>query len=145
MDQNKSGQEGLGRQPNGETVKTTIAQTKNLVQISEAAEALASRTPGLPGIGLVWGMTGAGKTTAACWLRDRVNAIFVRAYATWTPSAMLGAICLEAGLPRRGSCAAMVEAIVGRLVETLRDIHDVSFQPLILIGMADFHRRVSQR
>jgi DNA transposition AAA+ family ATPase len=86
----------------------------------------------------------------------------VRANATWTPSAMLGSLMKELDATPRGSCSQMVDFIVEqlgqrarpvfvdeadylvskRLLETLRDLHDLSTAPLILIGMADFRRRI---
>lgn len=147
-------------------MRTRIAQTRNLRLLAEAGQALATRSPGLPGIGLVWGATGYGKTTAASWFRNASNAVYVRAYATWTPSAMLGAICRELDSVPQNRCSAMVDFIVeqlalrGRplivdeadyllsskkLLETLRDLHDVSTSPLIVIGMADFRRKVASR
>src|SRR5699024_11974997 len=53
---------------------------------------------GMPGMGLVHGETGTGKTTALTWLRNRphVNAVYVRALALWTPSDIGREACREA-------------------------------------------------
>lgn len=148
-------------------MKTLIAPVKNIRLLYEAGRALQTRSQGVPGIGLVFGSTGYGKTTAAAWFANEVNAVHVRAFATWTPSSMLSAIMRElSGDPMGKSCAAMVEFIIKeltdrerplfvdeadylvgskRLVETLRDLHDMSSSPLLLIGMADFRRKIMHR
>jgi Cdc6-like AAA superfamily ATPase len=149
-------------------MKTRIAQVKNIRKVWRAAETLRTRSVGVPGIGLIWGPTGYGKTTAITWLANqpRVNAVYVRAMATWTPSSMLAAMMRELDADPKNRCSAMVDHIVRRLaqedrplfvdeadyladnrklLDTLRDLHDMSTTPLILIGMKDFQRRVMAR
>ena len=147
-------------------MKHAIAPVKNLRLLSQAGESLASRDVGVPGIGLICGDTGFGKTTAAAWYANHTNAVYVRALALWTPSAMLGAIMRELDSKPLPSNAAMMEFIITRLMltnrplfvdeadylagskrllETLRDLHDVSTMPLILIGMKDFRQRIMHR
>lgn len=149
-------------------MRNRIAQVANIKTLWAAAETLRTRAPGVPGIGLIWGATGAGKTTAITWLANqpRVNAVYVRAMATWTPTAMLGAMMRELDAEPRPRCSAMIDHIVGalaredrplfvdeadylaeskKLLDTLRDLHDMATTPLILIGMKDFQRRVMKR
>jgi DNA transposition AAA+ family ATPase len=147
-------------------MKHRIAPVKNIRLLTEAGRALQTRAVGVPGIGLVWGATGYGKTTAAAWLANKMDAIYIRANATWTPSAMLGSLMRELDATAKGSCSAMLDFIVEqlgkrgqpvfvdesdylagskRLLETLRDLHDLSSVPVILIGMADFKRRIIHR
>lgn len=147
-------------------MRHVVAPVKNIRLLLDASISLTTRAPGVPGIGLVWGATGYGKTTAASWMLNQRKGIYVRANATWTPSAMLGAILRELSASARGSCSAMLDMTVAelikqgrplfvdeadylasnkRLLETLRDIHDVSTTPVFLIGMADFRRRIQSR
>ncbi len=149
-------------------MKTRIAQTKNIRKLWRAAETLRTRSIGVPGIALIWGPTGFGKTTAITWLANqpRVNAVYVRAMATWTPFSMLAAIMRELDAEPKSRNSAMVDHIVRQLaredrplfvdeadyladkrqlLDTLRDLHDMSTTPLILIGMKDFQRRVMHR
>lgn len=148
-------------------MKNRLAPVKNVAALQAAYEALECRDPGVPGMGLVHGQTGAGKTTAVTWLMNRTNAIYVRAAATWTPAAMLGKIMNELGAEQlaRGS-AAMVDFITTtmaqdnrplfvdeadylvsnlKMLETLRDIHDVSGMPVLLVGMANIEKRLAGR
>lgn len=144
-----------------------IVPIKNVSRVLDASEALINRTLGMPGIGLIWGRSGLGKTTAATWMVNQCHGVYVRAIATSTPSSLLGAIMRELDIDVRGSTNAdRVEAIVQklaesqrplfideadyiveskRLTETLRDIHDLSTVPVILIGMDNIKRKLRER
>lgn len=147
-------------------MKSKIIPISNVARLSEAGDALLQRAPGMPGMGLCHGPTGYGKTTAIAWLATRQHGVFVRALATSTPSSLLESICRELAIMRRASNVATVEAIVEklaetnrplfldeadyivdqkRLVETLRDIHDLASVPVILIGMAGIQRKITER
>lgn len=147
-------------------MRNRIAHVKNIQMLADASDALSTRPPGAPGIGLVWGATGFGKSTATAWLSIQLNAVFVRAWPTWTPTSMLSSLTEELGIKPLARTAPMIRAIAqalsaeGRpvfideadylankpvLLETLRSLHDVSSSPLILIGMRDFQRRVMHR
>jgi len=148
-------------------MRNQLAVVKNVVALRSAFEALASRDAGVPGMGLVFGNTGFGKTTAIAWLVNQTNGIYVRAHATWTPSAMLGAVMQEIGAaPLHSRNFAMVDHITAKLaldnrplfvdeadylfsnlkmLETLRDIHDTSGAPVLMIGMEGIEKRLVHR
>jgi DNA transposition AAA+ family ATPase len=145
-------------------MRSKIVPVTNVTRLAEAGDALLNRAPGLPGMGLCWGPSGLGKTTATAWLATRQHGVFVRAMATSTPTSLLETICRELNIASRARVAQTVEAIVGklaetgrplfvdeadyvvqqqRLVDTLRDLHDLSSVPVILIGMQGIDRRIS--
>jgi DNA transposition AAA+ family ATPase len=145
-------------------MRSKIVFTSNVARLTEAADALLNRAYGMPGMGLIEGHTGFGKTTAVAWLTTRLNGAFVRALATTTPSSLLESICRELNIGKRSSNVAAVEDIVRklaetnrplfvdeadyltekkRLVETLRDIHDLATVPVILIGMQGIRRKLT--
>lgn len=147
-------------------MRNVIAPVNNIQLLTAAAEALSTRAPGTPGIGLIWGATGYGKTTATAWLCNKINAVYVRAWPTWRPTSMLSALMEELGMKPLGNIAAMEKAIVQTLalnsrpvfideadyladrpilLEELRTLHDVSSSPLILIGMKNFQQRMMHR
>ncbi len=147
-------------------MRNKLAIVKNVVALQTAYESLAGRDLGVPGLCLVHGFTGAGKTTAIAWLVNRVRGVYLRACATWTPSAMLGATMKELGAEPLNRSAAMVAHIAQQLatrnrplfvdeadylfrdlamLETLRDIHDVSGSPIVLIGMEGIEKRIVHR
>lgn len=143
-----------------------VAPVKNITRLGTAYGALAGRDAGVPGIGLVHGFTGAGKTTAVAQLVVRHNGVHLRAMAAWTTSALLGALCGELNGVPRGRNAVMIDFILEKLaeeprplfidegdyllkdvamLETLRDIHDMSGVPLVIIGMDDIHKKITAR
>ncbi len=115
-------------------------------------------------MGLIYGASGLGKSTAVTWLSIKQNGVHVRALATTTPSSLLQSICEELCIQPRHSTVKTVNEIVkslsesGRplfideadylvekkiLVETLRDIHDMTQVPVVLIGMKGIERKIS--
>jgi len=147
-------------------MRNKLAVTKNVAALQVAYEALAGRDMGIPGMALVHGYTGAGKTTAVTWMVNRTRGVYVRAAATWTPGSMLGRIMVELNAEPINRSSAMVEYIVStltetqrplyvdeadylmsniKMLETLRDIHDLSGVPVILIGMQGIERRLVHR
>lgn len=137
-------------------MKSTIVPVNNVVRLSVAGNELMNRPAGAPGLGLVYGKPGLGKTTAVTWYVNRVNGVYVRAMRCCTPLSLLKDICeeLELDVPRssRDAIRAITRAMAednrplfideadylmdrSDLVETVRDIHDVSTVPVILIGM----------
>lgn len=137
---------------------------KNIARLREAGDALINRTPGMPGMGLIWGPTGYGKTTAVTWFINQCHGVYIRAMRLWSPKSMLTAIARELDLDIKAMNNGMlVEAIIQRLAEsgrplfideadyvvetrrltdTLRDIHDLSTVPVILVGMHGIEKRI---
>ncbi|WP_019500863.1 AAA family ATPase [Pseudanabaena sp. PCC 6802] len=147
-------------------MRPILAKVKNLSNFQALYQALRDADPTIPRMGLVHGFTGAGKSTAVSWLLNQHRGIYVRANAVWTPSAMLSKILIELGGEPRHSVAKNLDAVVARmastgkslfvdeadylfgnlkLVETLRDIHDLADLPVVLIGMQGCDRRLEQR
>lgn len=146
-----------------------MAIVKNILNLRSAYEALAQRGFGIEGMGLVHGFAGAGKTTAIAWLRNQTNAVHVRALRIWTPPTMLASIMLELGATpvrpaannvlqiarllgetNRALYVDEVDYLIGNvresvMLDTLRDIHDLSKMPVILIGHDGFQRRLAHR
>lgn len=143
-------------------MKSRIVPVKNVARLSAAAHALLNRAPGAPGIGLVEGVAGYGKSQSTAWLSNQVPSVYVRAMSFWTPAAMLGAILEAMGQPAGGSCNSMVKRIIEgltpmtpeaptpvlfldeadyladskntKMLDAFRDIHDMSLAPVVLIG-----------
>ncbi|MGY3910774.1 AAA family ATPase [Aeromonas piscicola] len=137
-------------------MKSTIVPVNNVTRLAIAGNELMNRPFGAPGLGLVYGKPGLGKTTAVTWYVNQVNGVYVRAMRCCTPLSLLQDICEELGLDAPRTSRAAIRAITramaednrplfideadylmdrGDLVETVRDIHDVSTVPVILIGM----------
>jgi DNA transposition AAA+ family ATPase len=63
----------------------TFVETKNTVRLNQMYAALAKRERGVPGFGLVYGMTGLGKTRAVESMAASIGAVYVRCETLWTP------------------------------------------------------------
>lgn len=138
-------------------MESQVVPVKNIKLFVDRVEELHERPSGVPGFGLMWGATGAGKTTACAWFASDNRAIYQRASATWTPASMLSHLLRLLGEEERGSTARMLDRLIerlkgsgklllideadyllagsGRIVETLRDLHDESKVPVMLVGM----------
>lgn len=142
-----------------------LAPVKNVVAFDNAFAALISRPAGTPGLGLVHGFTGAGKTTAVHRRIVSSGAVYIRAMALWSPTRMCQTICRELGIQPSGQPAEMVDRIIVRmqdtgkalfideadyllwkkpLIECIRDFHDCSNVPIVLIGMAGIEIKVQK-
>ena len=116
----------------------------------------------MPGLALVWGTRGLGKTRAALWYAAKNGAIYIRAKTRWSDSWLLQDLATEIGLSfgARPSLKALFEGVVANLKErprlitvdeinlasfsclgTLRDVHDLSDNPFLFVG----HEGVLQR
>jgi|GEM_PF-199976 len=148
-------------------MKDVIAPVKNLLRLAELGESLKDRSLSTPGIGVVFGETGYGKTTGLAWYGVRQErAVYVRALQLWSPLTMLETIAGELDVQPDRSLAKTLTRIVGelvrqnrilivdeadyvvdskRLLNTLRDLHDLSTMPVILVGMADFVKKLRTR
>lgn len=145
-------------------MKTRIVPVQNIARLKVAAQALNHRAHGVPGMGVVEGEPGLGKTTAITWLVNKEHGIYVRAMESWTPAAMLGTILLEVDRAPRGSCFQMTQDLIQRLGETgrslyideadyllkktsllniTRDLHDMANVPVVLIGMKKFVQKIA--
>ncbi|GAB4182009.1 MAG: ATP-binding protein [Thalassobaculales bacterium] len=147
-------------------MKHQVVPIKTISRIMEAADALTTRPAGLPGMGLIYGASGLGKTTACAWLRNEIDAVYLCASPLWSPSAMLAALSVELGGRPMHRAAAMADYIgrrladtgravmideadyvmqSARLIDTLRYLHDGTAAPIILIGMTGIDQRVRMR
>lgn len=148
-------------------MKQDIVRVQNVMRFGVACARLAERADGVPGIAAVYGFTGAGKTTATAKVVNQVDGIYLRATAVWTPNEMLGCLVHELQGQRGGSNARQLRYIFEkikeaptprsifvdeadylladkRMLETLRDVHDETGAPVIVIGMAGFERKLSR-
>jgi DNA transposition AAA+ family ATPase len=115
---------------------------------------IVERPLGLPGLAVFYGFSGFGKTFAASKLVNMFNAIHVEAKSFWTRKQVLEEILHCMGLPVENTVAKMFTAVCKELadtgrplivdemdhladkgvVEIVRDIHDRTDAPIMLIG-----------
>lgn len=147
-------------------MRNKLAFTKSVNALALTFDAVSTRDYGIPGMCLVHGYTGAGKTTAVTWLVNRTRGVYVRATSQWTPSTMLGSIMRELGAAPLQRRQAMLDHIVDQLtaaqrplfvdeadyllrdadmLESLRDVHDLTHVPVVMVGMQGIERRLVHR
>ncbi|UTW12959.1 AAA family ATPase [Marinobacterium rhizophilum] len=147
-------------------MKAIVAPVKNVIATQNAFDSLYNRSYGVPGIGLIHGPTGFGKTTSVAYLFNQVNGVLVRARANDTSSSLLGRIVSELGAQPMSRNARMVDYIIEqmsmyerplfideadylmgdiKLLESIRDLYDATEVPVVLIGMDQIAKRISSR
>lgn len=138
------------------SVGGVIAPTSNVGLVHTTMETLLHREAGLHGIGVFYGRSGLGKSVGAAYASHPAvfNGIYVRCNSYETKKSLVEQICKEMGILPKGNIPAIVNAIVevlvisgrplivdevdyiveSRTLELLRDLHDISGAPLLLIG-----------
>lgn len=110
---------------------------------------------GCPRIGLLYGPSGFGKSVAMAFTAQRTNSAYLEAKSIWTQRSLLEEIAKELGvtmlarsapgilnqvidqlnLEPRGLIIDEMDYLVGKQhVEILRDIHDATRVPILLVG-----------
>lgn len=148
--------------------KTQLAMLNSMMELRKRHQELCEQPEDLPHILLVSAQAGSGKTTALTWLAEEVQAIYVRAMASDTVVSFLSRLMVACNLPpntTRGN-SVMTQAVSehlyanditlivdevdflfgsARLIETLRDIHDLARVPVIMAGHIGLEKRMAGR
>ena len=132
-----------------------VAQIHNLSLVRTATERLAGRTAGLPGMAVLYGPAGYGKTTAALAIANENRAYFVQMRSAWGRKALLEKVLLEMGAKPSGTIPQMLDQVCEQLatsgrmlmidefdycvrndstIELVRDIYEGSQATLLLLG-----------
>lgn len=142
-----------------------FVKTNNVKRFITMMNNLQNRADGVPGMGLVYGEPGLGKTQAINWWAFKNNAILVRCTQLMTARWLLNEIMDEMGEVSCGRMADCFKIIVrnlltepqviiidevdyltidSRAIETLRDIHDKTNVPIVLVGMGTANKRLQR-
>jgi DNA transposition AAA+ family ATPase len=133
----------------------TLAPLQNVGLFKELVEKVQHRAQHLPGLACFYGHSGYGKTRSAVQAANRSRAWYVEIGETWTRSTLCDAILHELSETPSGPIAQKMQTIIYRMGETpdrpliideadfiirrgmvdmIREIHDKSQAPVILIG-----------
>jgi hypothetical protein len=136
-------------------VVNRVASTANLDLVAVAAEKLINRVDGLPGIGVMFGPAGRGKTIACSALANKTRGYYTQMRSAWSRKTLLEKILFEMGVKPTGTISQMLDAVCeqlaasGRpliidefdfcmrsdsLIELVRDIYEGSQGTLLLVG-----------
>ena len=137
-----------------------VAPLQNVGLCLSALERATKRPGHLPGLVVMYGPSGTGKSTAAAYVATRLDAYYVEARSSWTKKAMLEAILCSMDI-RKGrtvqparTLAGMVDQAAEQLarsgrpliidemdhvveknaVEVVRDLYEASRAAILLIG-----------
>lgn len=139
---------------NTQQVNETIAPLQNVSLCLSALQHAQQRAPHLPGLVVMYGPSGWGKSSASAYAANRHRAYYVQALNVWTKVAMLRAILTEMGIqPARTSCEMVTQAaeqlVLSRRplivdeadhvvdkghIELLRDLYEASGAAILLVG-----------
>jgi len=147
-------------------MKEKIVEISSLRALRNLTRAISARSYGSPGIGVVSGEVGRGKTCATQFVCLAEDGIWITAHPESSPNWLYGDIAVELGAARRATTRENFSNAVGALkarpraifidesdflvsgtprlqkVESLRALHDATQAPLILIGMSQLPRAI---
>ncbi|MBI5585382.1 MAG: AAA family ATPase [Deltaproteobacteria bacterium] len=142
-------------------MKKGFVQTKSVQKFISTMGSLNGRGDGVPGMALVFGEPGLGKTRTALWYTNQdghmgSGAVFLRTKKLMTGRWLLEELVAELGEAPAWKTADLfrqaVDQLMGRprlvmidevdylaydarVIETLRDLHDITGAPFVFIGM----------
>lgn len=146
-------------------MKKVFVKTKNVRNFIGLVENLINKPKNIPKMGLVYGEPGLGKTQTAIWLACKYDGIYLRASNLMTGRWLLEEFVKEIDEIPRFLAADNFNIICKKLkqkpeliivdeidylinntraIETLRDIHDETDCPIILVGMGLAHRKLER-
>ncbi|MFW5490404.1 MAG: AAA family ATPase [Desulfovibrio sp.] len=134
-------------------MRNVFVETANVQAFVSTARDLERRTAGVPGLALVHGNRGLGKTRSAIWYAAQNGAIYLRAKSVWSPSWMLEELAVELGVVPAKRKKELFTAVENALkehprlviideanvpptacIDCIRDLHDLTEAPMLLIG-----------
>ena len=146
-------------------MKKVFVKTKNVKQLISMMNRLREREDGVPGMGLVYGEPGLGKTYAITWWAAQNDAILIRSANLMSARWLLEEMVEELGEIPYNKFSDIFNQVVSQLiktprtiivdetdyltidsraVETLRDIHDKTNVPIVLVGMTSANSRLKK-
>lgn len=140
------------------------APLKNVAAFSRLISKVVERSPELPGLATFYGPSGLGKTKSAVFGANLYRAGYVECGQFTTAKSLLVSILKELGQPQpRGTVPALIEDAVRimasdirrpliideahhiahkRFVDLVRELHDKSMAPIVLIGEESLPRQL---
>ena len=142
-----------------------FVKTQNVKNFIGLVENLINKPKNIPKMGLVYGEPGLGKSQTALWLACKYDGIYIRATNMMSGRWLLEEIMKEMDEIPRYLSSDNLNIIVKKLknnpqiifideidylinnhktIETLRDIHDKTECPIILVGMSLVHKKIER-
>lgn len=146
-------------------MKNIFVKTKNVKSFIVLANKLKNTKNNVPKMGLVFGEPGLGKTNAILWWAIQQDALIITAKNGMTPRWLLKQLVSDLGEAPKILVADLFEQAVAKLVEnprmiivdeidylinntraieTIRDLHDETGIPILLVGMGVVDKKLSR-
>jgi len=137
-------------------MKKVFVKTQNVKNFITMMNNLQKRAEGVPGMGLVYGEPGLGKTQAILWWATQNDAVYIRSTNLMSGRWLLEELAEGLGEMPYYRFSDLFKQVITQLIaeprviivdevdylasdakaiETLRDIHDKTNVPIILVGM----------
>lgn len=147
-------------------MKKVFVKTNNVKRFITMMNNLQNRAEGVPGMGLVYGEPGLGKTQAIKWWAFKNDAILIRCNQMMSARWLLKEILDYMSEIKPYSISDSFDEVIRNLIltprvlivdevdylamdknksiEILRDIHDKTNVPVVLVGMTNAHSRLKK-
>lgn len=146
-------------------MKKSFFPTNNYHGMVRAIDALVNREPSLPGMGLIVGKWGIGKSEAIDFYYGESTVYYVRAISLMHPRDLLESICEEYRVQPEYSTMGRFKQVCKLIkqrrspliideadylfkksinLDVIRDLHDISKVPIILVGMEQFYIKLEK-
>ncbi|WP_052261771.1 AAA family ATPase [Leisingera sp. ANG-M1] len=136
----------------------------NVAKMAAMVTELQNRVFGMPGLGVFFGYPGYGKTFGAIFCASAFDVIHISIQGDWTKKTFLERLLLELGIaPKRVVPDMVLQACEGLaldgrtliideadyafrrgVLELIRDLHDGSNIPVVMIGMEEFPHKLKK-
>jgi hypothetical protein len=140
--------------PSAPAASRTVAPLANVALCLTALERAMQRPSHLPGMVVLYGPSGWGKSFAAAHAANRHRCYYVEAKSTWSKRDVVRAVLKEMGIAPAASTSEMLDQAAEQLVlsnrplivdevdhlvrrkevEIIRDLYEASKAPILLIG-----------
>ncbi len=145
-------------------MKKTFIKTKNVKRFVALMDELQKLPSNIPKLALVYGDHGLGKSQTIQWWADKNDSVYIRATQGMTSRWLLSEIAEELGVDpfwhtqetfllienhlRQNPKIIIVDEvdylIEKHTVETLRDLHDKTACPIVLVGMGFADKKLAR-
>ncbi|MEP0153565.1 MAG: ATP-binding protein [Paracoccaceae bacterium] len=143
-------------------IGNAVRPLTNVARMAGLIEELKGRVFGAPGFGVFHGPPGYGKSFGAIFCADKMDVIHLVVQSEWSKSFFLQQLLHELGRSPKGTVPALVQAatqalalesrpliideadylVSKKLTGIVRDLHDGSQVPILLIGEEDLPQKL---
>ncbi|MDR0249903.1 MAG: ATP-binding protein [Burkholderiales bacterium] len=150
---------------NKENPTNGIAPLQNMQVVASVLDKMNQRVNGLPGIGVLYGPPGRGKTYACTAIANKQRGYYVQIRSAWNRKTLLEKILFEMGITPENTIAKMLDQIWEQLglsqrplildevdfclrnagmIEIVRDVYEGSQGSMLLVGEENIPQKLKK-